>query len=98
MAPSARWDISGCFRKCRSDAPASETGRYESGGFWKRGKAGRFNNETKEGGAYESTYSEMNWESMDGSSLLGILFANWYNNGAEIPVEEEAAKAYWRSA
>lgn len=54
-----------------------------------------FNNETKEGGAYESTYSEMNWESMDGSSLLGILFANWYNNGAEIPVEEEAAKAYW---
>ena len=54
-----------------------------------------FNNEAKEGGAYESTYSEMNWESMDGSGLLGILFANWYNNGAEIPVEPEEAKEYW---
>ena len=54
-----------------------------------------FNNEAKEGGTYESTYSEMNWESMDGSGLLGILFANWYNNGAEIPVEPEEAKEYW---
>ena len=54
-----------------------------------------FNNEAKEGGAYESTYSEMNWESMDGSGLLGILFANWYNNGAEIPVKPEEAKEYW---
>lgn len=54
-----------------------------------------FNNELKKGGAYESAYSEMIWESPDGSALLGILFANWYCNGMEIPVEEEAAKAYW---
>lgn len=47
------------------------------------------------GGDYESMYSEMNWESPDGSSLLGILFANWYNNGMEIPVEPEAAKRFW---
>lgn len=56
-----------------------------------------FNNELKEGGEYESAYSEMQWESPDGSKLLGILFANWYCNGMEIPVEEEAAKEYWDS-
>lgn len=53
-----------------------------------------FDNHVKDG-EYESKYSEMNWESPDGSSLLGILFANWYNNGWEIPVEEEAAKKFW---
>lgn len=53
-----------------------------------------FNNEVQ-GGAYESAYSEMMWESPDGSALPGILFANWYSNGMEIPVEEEAAKAFW---
>lgn len=52
------------------------------------------NNELK-GGEYESAYSEMFWESPDGSSLLGILFANWYNNGMEIPAEPETAKAFW---
>ena len=45
-----------------------------------------FNNQTAD--AYESAYSEMNWQSADGSAVLGILFANWYNNGAEVPVEE----------
>ena len=53
------------------------------------------NNQVDESGKYQSTYSEMMWESPDGSALLGILFANWYCNGMEIPVEEEAAKAYW---
>ncbi|MDO4291658.1 MAG: alpha-mannosidase [Eubacteriales bacterium] len=54
-----------------------------------------FNNELKKGGEYESAYSEMEWESPDGTKLLGILFANWYNNGMEIPVDEKEAKAYW---
>lgn len=54
-----------------------------------------FNNELKEGGEYESAYSEMLWESPDGSALLGVLFANWYCNGMEIPVEEDKAKEYW---
>ena len=40
-----------------------------------------FNNELKEGGEYESAYSEMQWQSPDGTKLLGILFANWYCNG-----------------
>jgi alpha-mannosidase len=54
-----------------------------------------FNNEVLETGEYESFYSEMNWNSPDGSGLLGILFANWYNNGAEIPVEEKEARVFW---
>lgn len=59
-----------------------------------------FNNEVLDkdqeaGGKYESAYSEMMWEAPDGSTLLGILFANWYHNGVEIPVEEKAAKKYW---
>lgn len=54
-----------------------------------------FNNELKEGGEYESAYSEMMWEAPDGSALLGILFANWYCNGMEIPVDEAEAKAFW---
>lgn len=54
-----------------------------------------FNNKLVEGGEYESAYSEMNWESPDGSSLMGILFANWYNNGAEIPTDPAEAKAFW---
>ena len=52
------------------------------------------NNEVT-GGQYESTYSEMMWESPDGTKLPGILFANWYNNGVEIPVDEAEAKVYW---
>ena len=48
-----------------------------------------FNNELKEGGEYESAYSEMQWQSPDGTKLLGILFANWYCNGMEIPVDEK---------
>ena len=52
------------------------------------------NNEVT-GGQYESTYSEMMWASPDGTKLPGILFANWYNNGVEIPVDEVEAKVYW---
>lgn len=52
------------------------------------------NNEVT-GGQYESTYSEMMWESPDETKLPGILFANWYNNGVEIPVDEAEAKVYW---
>ena len=52
------------------------------------------NNEVT-GGQYESTYSEMMWASPDGTKLPGILFANWYNNGVEIPVDETEAKVDW---
>ncbi|MGN0398774.1 MAG: hypothetical protein ACI4EO_01480 [Blautia sp.] len=53
-----------------------------------------FNNQV-EGQDYLSAFSELIWKSPDGSELLGILFANWYNNGSEIPVEETAAKEFW---
>ena len=54
-----------------------------------------FNNEVSESDTYESPYSEMYWESEDGSNILAILFANWYSNGIEVPVDEEEAKVYW---
>ncbi|MHB1153178.1 MAG: alpha-mannosidase [Eubacteriales bacterium] len=54
-------------------------------------------NTISDGDAYKSVYSEMNWASPDGSSLFGILFANWYNNGAEIPTDCETAKHFWES-
>ncbi|SDM79568.1 alpha-mannosidase [Paenibacillus sp. yr247] len=53
-----------------------------------------FNNTVSEGD-YESSFSELLWEGPDGSQVLGILFANWYSNGNEIPVDREEAKAYW---
>lgn len=54
-----------------------------------------FNNMVSENVNYESPYSEMIWQSPDGSEVLGILFANWYCNANEIPVEKEQAKAFW---
>lgn len=54
-----------------------------------------FDNEVAADGDYESVYSEMIWESPDGSALPGILFANWYNNGNEIPTDPRTAKEYW---
>ena len=54
-----------------------------------------FNNEVSDSNSYESQFSEMYWQSPDGSKVLGILFANWYNNGFEVPADEEGAKKYW---
>ncbi|WOO88194.1 glycoside hydrolase family 38 C-terminal domain-containing protein [Mollicutes bacterium LVI A0039] len=52
-----------------------------------------FNNEVSN--EFESKFSEMIVQSTDGTSVLGILFANWYSNGNEIPVDREEAKKYW---
>jgi len=52
-------------------------------------------NMVSETAAFESPYSEMIWRSPDGSEVIGILFANWYHNGMEVPTDVEAAKAYW---
>ncbi len=54
-----------------------------------------FNNLVGESDMYESPYSEMRWQAPDGSEVTGILFANWYCNGNEIPVERDLAKKYW---
>ncbi|THF73559.1 alpha-mannosidase [Cohnella fermenti] len=53
-----------------------------------------FNNEVSDA-EFESSYSELIWEGPDGSQVLGILFANWYSNGNEVPTDEAAAKEYW---
>lgn len=55
-----------------------------------------FNNQVGDGD-FESQYSEMHWQSADGSKVLGILFANWYSNGLEVPTDKEEAKAYWET-
>lgn len=55
-----------------------------------------FNNTVIESDDFESPYSEMYWRGTDGSKVYGILFANWYCNGNEVPVEKEAAAAYWK--
>ncbi len=52
------------------------------------------NNEVYEGNDYSSKYSEMYWQSPDGSKLPAILFAGWYNNGMEIPAD--AGDEYWQ--
>ncbi len=52
-----------------------------------------FNNQVSSD--FESKYSEMIIEADDGTKVLGILFANWYSNGNEIPTEPIAAKKYW---
>jgi alpha-mannosidase len=54
-----------------------------------------FNNSVQQSDRYESPYSEMFWESPDGTRVLGILFANWYHNGMEIPVQADEAARYW---
>ncbi|OBR68395.1 alpha-mannosidase [Paenibacillus oryzae] len=53
-----------------------------------------FNN-TVSDGDYESAFSELIWEGPDGSRVLGVLFANWYCNGMEVPVDPAEAKVYW---
>ncbi len=64
--------------------------------FFGRGvKAIGFDNEVLDDENFSSNYSEMYLESADGSRVLGILFANWYCNGNEIPVDKEEAKEYW---
>ena len=54
-----------------------------------------FDNQTFEEGSFQSAFSELTWKSPDGSDVLGILFANWYSNGNEIPAEPEQAKIFW---
>lgn len=63
--------------------------------FFGRGvKPTGFNNTVSSDG-YESSFSELVWEGPDGSKVLGILFANWYSNGNEIPAEADEAKTFW---
>ncbi|MEO2257058.1 alpha-mannosidase [Paenibacillus amylolyticus] len=65
--------------------------------FFGRGvKPTGFNNTVSDAG-YESSFSELVWEGPDGSKVLGVLFANWYSNGNEVPVDEESARKFWET-
>ncbi|GGH80065.1 alpha-mannosidase/octanoyl-[GcvH]:protein N-octanoyltransferase [Pullulanibacillus pueri] len=67
----------------------------EAATFGRGVKPTGFNNVVINDEKYTSQFSEMWWEGADHSKILGILFANWYSNGNEIPVEKEAAKRFW---
>ncbi|EHI70411.1 glycosyl hydrolase family 38, N-terminal domain protein [Streptococcus ictaluri 707-05] len=54
-----------------------------------------FNNQVDNSEKFTSQFSEMAWQGPDDSRILGLLFANWYSNGNEIPTDEAKAKAYW---
>ncbi|MCG7380598.1 alpha-mannosidase [Paenibacillus sp. ACRSA] len=65
--------------------------------FFGRGvKPTGFNNTVSDEG-YESSFSELMWEGPDGSKVLGVLFANWYSNGNEVPVDEASARKFWET-
>ena len=55
-----------------------------------------FDNQVLEDEQFTSQFSEMYWQGADGSRVLGILFANWYSNGNEIPVDKDEALAFWK--
>ncbi|MGT2716401.1 alpha-mannosidase [Streptococcus respiraculi] len=54
-----------------------------------------FDNQVLSDQQFTSQFSEMVWQGADGSEVLGILFANWYSNGNEIPVDKTEAAVFW---
>ncbi|MDR0921475.1 MAG: alpha-mannosidase [Lactobacillales bacterium] len=66
----------------------------DSAAFGRGVKPTGFNNSIGED--YSSQYSEMWWKGSDQTEIFGLLFANWYSNGNEIPNEKEAALAFWK--
>lgn len=56
-------------------------------------KAIGLDNEILKDSEYASKYSEIYWQSPDGTKLPAVVFMNWYSNGMEIPTEN--IKEYW---
>lgn len=71
-------------------------GGIEAAAFGRGVKPTGFNNVVINDEKYTSQFSEMWWEGADKSKIFSLLFANWYSNGNEIPVEKEAAQAFWK--
>ncbi|MGM0126128.1 alpha-mannosidase [Enterococcus sp. AZ194] len=67
----------------------------ETAAFGRGVKPIGFDNEVLDAESYTSQYSEMWWQGPDKSEIFGLLFANWYSNGNEIPAEKEAAIKFW---
>lgn len=70
-------------------------GGIEMAAFGRGVKPTGFNNVVINDEKYASQFSEMWWQGPDGSKIFGLLFANWYSNGNEIPVDKEEAKVFW---
>ncbi|WP_321385599.1 glycoside hydrolase family 38 C-terminal domain-containing protein [uncultured Enterococcus sp.] len=68
----------------------------ESAAYGRGVKPIGFDNEVLADDNFTSQYSEMFWEGPDGSKIFGLLFANWYSNGNEIPVDEGEATIFWQ--
>lgn len=54
-----------------------------------------FNNAVINDEKYASQFSEMWWEGPDSTKIFGLLFANWYSNGNEIPTTKKEAIEFW---
>ena len=50
-----------------------------------------FNNTISASDMEQEFHSEVDWKSPDGSSVLGVMFANWYHNAMEIPSDRAQA-------
>ena len=68
----------------------------EAAAFGRGVKPIGFDNQVLEAENYSSQYSEMWWKGPDQTEIFGLLFANWYSNGNEIPSEKEAARVFWK--
>lgn len=68
---------------------------FDLAAFGRGVKPTGFANKSNEEDNFVSSYSEMKWLGVDGSEIYGLLFANWYSNGNEIPSDKEKAKVYW---
>lgn len=67
----------------------------EAAAFGRGVKPTGFGNQVFDNDKYSSNFSEMTWQGPDGSEILGLLFANWYSNGKEIPIDPIEAKQFW---
>ena len=68
----------------------------EAAAFGRGVKPIGFDNQVLAADNYSSQYSEMWWKGPDQTEIFGLLFANWYSNGNEIPAEKEMAKVFWK--
>lgn len=68
---------------------------FDVAAFGRGVKPTGFNNIVVNNDKYASQFSEMWWKGPDESEILGLLFANWYSNGNEIPTDKEKAQKFW---
>lgn len=70
---------------------------FDVAAFGRGVKPTGFNNVVVNDDKYASQFSEMWWKGPDESKILGLLFANWYSNGNEIPTDKVEAQVFWET-